>query len=317
MALEAYTDVPGRPGLSLVLPSDIDVSTRVVSHSRVRSFSKFTAQTKATVHDTGNDATTAEGEYSWLKGGRSGGSVGGYTAITDEDQIILTGMHDEISWHAGTPTGNQSLGTEMAYGGGQRWDRVWEINAALQAAYCVAFGWDVDKALVLHQYWYGKYCSRQILTRAMWPQYVAQVKTQVSAIRVHLAGEGAEIPNPNKYADPVPIKALEDAMAAAANDANKAMTVAPRQVYDPSSKVTFYWVGDRVKAIKDTDRDQFAYTGSPDVGGVIKEGTPFDVNWLFVAGDKREWYLTPYYTRVAAEDTVRISDSKLDNLEAA
>lgn len=315
MPLAPYSEIPGRPGMTFWLPSDIDVDTRVVNHSRVRSYSKFTAQTKSTVHDTGNPNTSAEGEYTWLKGGRAGGSAGGYTSITDADQIILTGQYDERSWHAGTPTGNQSFGTEMAYGAGQSWEKVWKVNAAFHGALLAAFGFTVETGLVLHQYWYGKTCSRQILNRAMWPQFKAEVNAaRVSAIA---AATGDKVPDPNTYAPIIPIPAIDSAMKAAANPEHPALTVAPRQVFDPSSNVTFFWVGDRVEAIQDTRRRQFATEGAPDVGGIITAGTAFDVNFLFVAGDGRTYYLTPFNTRVKADHTKRISDSKVDNLTAA
>lgn len=306
MPLAPFSELPGRPGYTLWLPSDLTVWTEVVSHPRVRSYQKFTAQQYTTVHDTGNDATSLPGELRWLRGGRSGGSAGGYTAITDADQVAFTGMHDEITWHAGTADGNRtSFGTEMAYGDGQSWDAVWRTNAALHAAYCAAFGWDVDKAVVLHQKWYGKYCSRQILNRQMWPQFLAEVRSQVASIR-----RRAETPNPNKYLPVVSIKALDDALAALADPDNPANGIAPREVFDSQSGVRFFWVGDRVRAIRETERRRFATADSQLVGPIIPAGTEFDVNWLFIAGDGNVYYLTPYNTRILAEDTVRISDNK-------
>lgn len=312
MPLAPYSDIPGRPGYTFWLPSDLNVSTRVVNHSRVRSYVKFTAQQHTIVHDTGNNGTEAEGEYTWLAGGRSGAGAGGYNAITDADQIILTGMFDEIMWHGGTTSGNQTFGVEMAYGAGQNWDKVWTANAALHGAICAAFGFDPAKSAHLHQWVYGKYCAAQILNRKMWPQVLGQIGKDAESARAAAAGGGQTVPDPQKYAPVVPIKALDEALKDGASPDAPALAVAPREAYDPQSGVTFFWVGDRVEAIRDTRRRQFATEGSADVGGVIKIGTQFDVNWLFTAGDDRVYYLTPYNTRVLAEDTKRISDSKVD-----
>jgi hypothetical protein len=309
MPLSPYSDIPGRKGYTFWLPSDIDIRTEVVNHASVRSYREFTGQTKTIVHDTGNPNTTADGEFKWLKDGRPGGGAGGYNAITDADEIILCGMFNEIMWHGGTPSGNQTFGVEMAFGGGQNWDKVWTLNSALHGAICAAFGWDASTAAKMHQWIYGKRCSGQIINRNMWPQVLTQIGRDTKNARDAAAGGGQPTPDPGKYAPAVPIKALDEAMKAAANE-DPSLTVAPRQVYDPSSKVTFFWVGDRVEAIRDTRRRQFATIGSPDVGGIIKIGTQFDVNWLFTAGDDNVYYLTPYNTRVLAEDTKRISDNK-------
>lgn len=312
MPLAPYSNIPGRPGYTFWLPSDIDVDTRVVNHSRVRSYQTFTGHQYTTVHDTGNATTTAEGEYSWLAGGRNGGSMGGYNAITDADQIILTGMFNEVTWHAGTADGNRtSFGVEMAFGGGQRWDRVLDVNVALHGAICAAFGWDPARAAVLHQKWYGKYCSAQILNRRIWQQVQAAIAVATTNARAAASGQGQPVPSPVKYAPVVPIKALDDALAALGNPDDPSSTVAPHTVLDPVSGVRFFWVGDRVRAIRDTPRRQFAYEGSPDVGGIIKRGTEFDVDWAFVAGDDRPYYLTSYNTRVLMDDTERILDAKL------
>ncbi len=202
----------------------------------------------------------------------------------------------------------------MAYGGGQNFDKVLETNAALHGALCAAMNWDVAKAMVLHQTWYGKWCAAQILNRKIWPQ--RQAVTARMAADARAAATGGTV-TPPTYAEPVLIQALEDALAKAANPDEPSKTVAPRSVYDPVSKTRFFWVGDRVRAIQETQRERFAYVGSPDVGAPIPKGQEFDVNWLFIAGDGKEWYLTPYGTRVYAEHTERIGNLTLDWAEAA
>lgn len=72
--------------------------------------------------------------------------------------------------------------------------------------------------------------------------------------------------------------------------------------------VDFIWVHDTVEAKKDTPRLQFAYQGAKETGPMINKGLKFDVLWQFKADDGRWYYMTPYWTRVNAEDTKRIRD---------
>lgn len=308
------TLVPFRPtGLSrdLYLPSELDVQNRIVSHPNVRSYQAYTSQSKTTVHDTGNDDTDVIGEYDWLAGGRKGGSAGGYNDITDSFRIWFTVPHDEVTWHAGTTLGNRSWGTEWAYGRDKRsgrFDQSFEVNMRLHAAKCEAMGWKPDVAAVLHEFWYGKYCSRQILSRGLWDEAEAMMTQFYTEART--ARTGKPVTSPITYVTPQRIKVLDDALSTNLDPNQPALTVAPRSVYDPKSDVRFVWVGDRVRAIDSVDRDQYAYDGSPDVGPAILKGTEFDVDWWFIAGDGREWYLTPWLTRVLAEKTIRINDAK-------
>lgn len=310
MALAPYRP----PGLNrdLYLPSEVDVQTRIVSHPNVRSYQRYTSQTKTTVHDTGNDETDVTGEYAWLAGGRTGGSAGGYNDITDSRRIWFTVPFDEVVWHAGTTLGNRtSWGTEWAYGRDKatgRFDASLEVNARLHAAKCEAMDWDPDTAAVLHQWWYGKYCSRQILSIGYWDEYQAMLDQFVAECR--RARTGVVQPPQPVYKPPVRIKALDDALGINLDPEQPALTVAPRSVYDPSSEVRFFWVGDRVRTTAVTPRYRFAFSGSESVGPDIPANTEFDVDWLFIAGDGNEWYITPHMTRVFAESTVRISDAK-------
>ena len=68
-------------------------------------------------------------------------------------------MLNEVSWHAGTPIGNQSFGAEHAFGGGGDYNRSLEIGMALHGGLIEMMDLDPDDAAVLHQYWTGKWCS--------------------------------------------------------------------------------------------------------------------------------------------------------------
>jgi hypothetical protein len=298
------------PGLAqpLMLPSDLDAKVDLVTSNRFRSYQKFTGQSKTTVHDTGNPNTNALGELQWAKDGRPGGSVGGYNGITDATRVRITAPFDEIIWHAGTPNGNQSYGVEMAFGKSQKYDKVLATTIALHGAIIAAKGLNPNSAAVMHQVWYGKHCPGTILDKGLWDDVRTGIMQTAETIL-----RDSDIPTPTKWATPQTVRSLDQALKAVANPENPALTVAPRSVFDPSSQVRFFWVGDRVKATRQTPRLQYAFTDAERIGPEIEAGTEFDVNWLFVAGDGREYYLTPWGTRVRAEDTVRVSDLKQDD----
>ena len=72
----------------------------------------------------------------------------------------------------------------------------------------------------------------------------------------------------------------------------------------------FVFVGDRVRAIRQTPRRQTASEhGENVIGPPIEAGLEFGVNWLFWEKDGAAWFITPYWTRVKADDVVRIGDT--------
>jgi hypothetical protein len=295
------------PGLSkpLMLPSELDAQVKIINHERFRSFRKFTSQSLTTVHDTGNPKTNAVQEWEWANNGREGAGVGGYNAIVDGLRVFITQPFDEIVWHAGTPSGNQSYGVEMAYGQNQNYDKVFDATAHLHGAIVAAKGLAPSGSAVLHQHWYGKYCAATILNKGRWDE----MKTAIT-----LAAEAAmgDVTPPKVYAKAVPIPFLDKALEAAANPENPALTVAPRSVRDPKSGNFFFWVGDRVRCVAVTPRLQFAFSGAERLGKDLQVGEELDVNWLFIADDGLEYYVTPWNTRVRANATMRISDLKAE-----
>jgi hypothetical protein len=293
------------PGLKqpVYLPDWIPVEVKIIDHSRFRSFVKSSAHTKTTFHDTGNPNTNADAEYRWAAAGRQGAGVGGYNGIFDDRKIIITQPFDEVVWAAGTPEGNRtSYHFEMAWGGGVNFTKALEIGEALHGGICAAKGWNVDTAMVKHQYWYGKWCPGQILNKGLWSAVVKGTTEAATAARAAAGGDGTGGGTPAPvYAKPSPIAVL-DAISMAEG-------VAPQRVTDPSSGVTFVWIGDRVKATKDTPRYRYATRDGEKVGPDLKAGEEFDADWLFETGDTW-WLYTPYGTRVIADDTQRISDVK-------
>lgn len=178
------------------LPSWIPVEIRIINHERFRSYSPFTHQVKDTYHDTANPRTNAEGEYAWAAGGRQGGSVGGYQFIFDDRKIIQTGPLNERSWHAGTPRGNESFGSEHAFGGSVVWTTSLEVGMALHGSLIEMQDLDPDDAAVMHQYWTNKWCPGQILNRGLWPQVKAGIKRYYQLARDARNGQSVEVPTP-------------------------------------------------------------------------------------------------------------------------
>lgn len=121
------------------------------------------------------------------------------------------------------------------------------------------------------------------------------------AVRALMASSKPPVPTPD-YPSAVPIAVL--------TEASEASGFAPATVYDPSSTVTFVWVGDRVRASRNTPRFRYATVASAKIGPDINQGEEFDVDYIFRAADGEFWYYTRFGTRVLAKDTIRISDAK-------
>jgi N-acetylmuramoyl-L-alanine amidase CwlA len=153
---------------SMFLPDFVNVQTKIVTHDRTTSGRVAKPKTSNTFHDTANPRTTAAGEWSWLAGGRQGGSLGGYTAIGDDKGIIYCGYFDWETWHAGVQAGNlYSWGTEFAFGGGVVWTTALENICAWHGGLMEMGGLDVESAFRWHKYWTGKYCPGQIFNRGL------------------------------------------------------------------------------------------------------------------------------------------------------
>jgi hypothetical protein len=102
------------------------------------------------------------------------------------------------------------------------------------------------------------------------------------------------------YAAPQPIKELA---AVADSDHDTISAVVTREGDD------FIFVGDRVEAIRDTPRLQYATPKAKHTGPAIKAGEQFDVDYMIKAADGDWYYITGWWTRVKAADTKRISDT--------
>lgn len=283
------------------LPDNITVHIDIVPSriTNVRSNQRFTGQTKTTFHDTGDPGSTARSQRNYLHNGAEGRSVGYNFAVDDKEIWQLTPL-DEVTWAAGTPEGNRtSWHVEQCYGGSINWDASLRNAIALHAGLIAAKGWSTDTALVKHQYWYGKWCPAQVLNKGIWSSVVSRVSQ--GALAAAAAANGGTIPpTAPVYATPVPIPEL------AAFDGKNDSEIPYR--IDGNGWVALA-VFDRVKALKDTPRLRYS-SGTEMVGGPVKAGEEFDVDWLLISTDFPDTYLTPWLTRIRAADTARVSDVK-------
>jgi hypothetical protein len=170
------------------LPDDIEVIIDIVPawRTNIRSNQVFTAQNKVTWHDTGNPNSNALGERNWLHSGAGGASVG-YNFAVDNRRIYQLTPLNEVTWAAGTPDGNK-FSWHMEQCLNTNWDGTIYTGAALMGGLIAAMGWDTDKALVQHNYWYGKHCPAQIRNRGLWPSVVQKVKDAAATAKAAAGG---------------------------------------------------------------------------------------------------------------------------------
>lgn len=135
-------------------------------------------------------------------------------------------------------------------------------------------------------------------------------KAVAAYLKPYQTGGGIIIPLPEEptvpkplYAPPVPIAELA---AVSDIDTNSQMAIVSREADD------FIFVGDMVQAIRDTPRLQVATPTSKHTGPILTpDDPPFRVDYLIKAADGKWYYVTPYWTRILATDTKRVSDSQV------
>ena len=161
MALKAHNFV----GLAkpVYLPDDIAVEIAIVpaSITNVRSNQKRGAAevTTYTQHETANFNAGADADMHkrWLHSGAGGGYVG-FNFVVDDTKIIQLTPLDEVTWAAGTPSGNRTSDhCELCVNSDIDHTKARRNAAALAAGVLKARGLQPSQ-LVQHNMWTGKNC---------------------------------------------------------------------------------------------------------------------------------------------------------------
>lgn len=285
------------PGLKnpVYLPDWIVVEVKIIPKmSNWTSGIPSSQHVSTTWHDTGNPNTNADGEYTWARNNRPGGSPASYNGVYDGRKVIITQRFDELVGHAANHVGNMtSYAFEQAFGtAGGGYEGSLKVGAAIHGGIMAARGWTPAAGLKQHNFWSGKNCPGQIRGKGDWPRVVAMVEAARLAA-LNAAGSRPEPASP-AYAKPIHVKELEYS------------TFPPALVNHDGGD--FVYVRDMVEATRATPRLQQAYSGAERTGPDIKAGERFPVNWLFKSDDGQWYYLTPWFTRVLVVDTKRVSD---------
>ncbi|MGB3330985.1 MAG: hypothetical protein WBA46_18620, partial [Thermomicrobiales bacterium] len=305
------------PGLAnpVYLPDWLPVSIKLIPSStpgwtsgQKVDVSQFTS---TTYHDTQNDLSSAQSEYTWAKnGGRASiNSAGSYNGIFDANGLIITQRFDELVGHAANPTGNvTSYAFEEAYGATGHAASL-DVGLWVHAGVLQAMGKSGGtESMYLHQWWSGKYCSKQILDRGQWSYAEQTVDARVAEINAYLkqggdgtGGSTTPPPPTTTYAKPVPIPEL---VGFSVNENTTVPGVVTRDGGD-----AFIFTADLYECVTATPRLQYAdIKHSPKVGEDLVVGERFIGAWLVKARDG-EWYIvTPYWTRIRLRDVKRIGD---------
>lgn len=135
----------------------------------------------------------------------------------------------------------------------------------------------------------------------------ADIDREIADIRALLATwqKGtAEIPPqvpPDQMPTYAPVKPIDALQAYKDKDA------APSYVTVGNDR--FIFVNDRVRAKKATPRYQTANVDGERIGPDIEKGLEFAVLWMFWDEKGVPWFISPYWTRILADDTERIADA--------
>lgn len=166
------------------------------STARNRRPALFMSATTITIHNTGNAASTAANERSWLTNPTNSRQAS-YHIVVDEREAIECIPLNENAWHAGDGSGvksgnRTSIGVEICESG--NYAKTLENAADLIAKMLRERGWGVDR-LRRHFDWSGKICPRLMYDGGKWTGW-AHFKAMVQA-RLKEAGSGVIVTKAN------------------------------------------------------------------------------------------------------------------------
>ncbi|RED54809.1 peptidoglycan recognition protein family protein [Cohnella lupini] len=130
-----------------------------------------------TIHNTGNEDSSAENERAWLTN-PSNDREASWNIVVDEYRAIEAISPDEKALHAGDNTGNvTSIGVEICESGD--YEKTLENAVQLVAKMLKERKWGVDR-LRRHWDWSGKICPRLMYDGGTWAGWIA-FKNRVAA----------------------------------------------------------------------------------------------------------------------------------------
>lgn len=130
--------------------------------------------TTITIHNTGNSASTAANERSWLTNATNDRQAS-YHIVVDSKEAVECLPLTENAWHSGdgggAKSGNRtSIGIEICESGD--YSKTLDNAAELVASMLKERGWGVDR-LRRHFDWSGKICPRLMYDGGKWTGWIA------------------------------------------------------------------------------------------------------------------------------------------------
>lgn len=266
-----------------------------------------------TVHETGNTRTGAfaQQEANFLKSGGGSSNVAFHFAVDHLGAFQCLPLN-RIGWHAGDGCDSRaqdigcfaSVAIETCVGNNNQYKDATRANLLKLIAAIVSGDTQIDfggtnpkrfstQRIAPHKRWssYSKECPTFMLRDG----YMWTIIAKATALIADL------IPT-------IPVKMFADAspIAELASYRSGDPNTIPYKVSLPDG-TTCVFVGDRVKAVRETPRMRFS-EGSEIVGPVVKAGEEFAVDWLLIHPDREDVYYSPWATRVLVKDTQRVSD---------
>lgn len=133
-----------------------------------------------TIHNTGNEKSTAANERAWLTN-PANTRTASYHIVVDEVQAIECLPLNENGWHAGDGCGKgnmASISIEICESGNYK---LAEENAVkLVAKMLYERKWGVDR-VKKHQDWSGKYCPRKIIP--YWADFIKRIQVELTKLK--------------------------------------------------------------------------------------------------------------------------------------
>lgn len=303
------TDIPGLPGGPLTTQHPVRVKLIAQSNTYQRPGRPPAGQRIMIQHGTGNPRSMAAGEASWLVDSRASGNQQSYHYITDDRETWVCLPINEHGWHAadgGGPGNLLGIACEMVEN-----NDLWASDS--RALQCIENAAEIMgrtaarmNAVGPKQHWDFNYMNpprlrhdcpnklryRQFSGRLGWEIYCERYEHYKADELSRMGGGGGTIVQPDTYEQPIPVPGLTELAQAMSAWGIDGITVKPRTV----------------RAKRSTPRCQDIDTDGPRIGPDISAGETFAVIGL-VEDDGRQWYITPYFTRVLAEDTEPVETS--------